>query len=241
MGWLQQLAMLVALLWCLVDALSFGPASKRRRQRQRKRRPGFEVNEAPTQLGLPTAPVVRATFVAQNRARLEFLGEAQPIEVDTRLLDQHLDEAAWLAARSALDVTASEFAAAAFDESRFVSRASLLLAKAGLREHNVAMNEAILFGRRNEAMAIDQYRRETGHRVAATGLWTDDECRFGASPDGLVTDRDHGDGLLEVKCLYAMRNKPALPNYSRCPRRYYAQIQGQLLLCHRPWCDLVCW
>ena len=77
--------------------------------------------------------------------------------------------------------------------------------------------------------------------------------KFGASPDGLVepiiseNDNDNANnlapqstgGLLEIKSLWGRRHKSTLPPFDHCPNRYYDQIQGQLAICNRDWCDLM--
>lgn len=71
---------------------------------------------------------------------------------------------------------------------------------------------------------------------------------FGASPDGMVTEHrlkpdsdvpQKSVGLLEIKSLWGRRNKKSLPNFDHCPSRFYDQIQGQLAICDKEWCDLM--
>jgi len=66
---------------------------------------------------------------------------------------------------------------------------------------------------------------------------------FGASPDGLVTEYDNNNersiGVLEIKSLWGRRNKSTLPTFDQCPNRFYDQIQGQLAVCDKEWCDLM--
>eukprot|EP00531_Pseudo-nitzschia_arenysensis_P004474 CAMPEP_0116144070 /NCGR_PEP_ID=MMETSP0329-20121206/15791_1 /TAXON_ID=697910 /ORGANISM="Pseudo-nitzschia arenysensis, Strain B593" /LENGTH=506 /DNA_ID=CAMNT_0003639439 /DNA_START=163 /DNA_END=1683 /DNA_ORIENTATION=+ len=71
---------------------------------------------------------------------------------------------------------------------------------------------------------------------------------FGASPDGLVTEHhlkpeattpEESVGLLEIKSLWGRRNKKSLPVFDKCPSRFYDQIQGQLAICDKKWCDLM--
>mmetsp|Transcript_77829 Transcript_77829/g.152311 ORF Transcript_77829/g.152311 Transcript_77829/m.152311 type:complete len:350 (-) Transcript_77829:268-1317(-) len=70
---------------------------------------------------------------------------------------------------------------------------------------------------------------------------------LGASPDGLVFDPkldaqgEPAHGLLEVKCFFGRRHKKELAQWEHCPNRFYDQIQGQLELCDRPFCDLFLW
>ena len=66
---------------------------------------------------------------------------------------------------------------------------------------------------------------------------------FGASPDGLVTEYNNSNeesvGVLEIKSLWGRRNKSTLPTFDQCPNRFYDQIQGQLAVCDKEWCDLM--
>jgi putative phage-type endonuclease len=53
---------------------------------------------------------------------------------------------------------------------------------------------------------------------------------LGATPDGLVGDS----GLLEIKC-------PMHRAHTELPPHYMAQVQGQLEIMDRAWCDFVSW
>ncbi len=60
----------------------------------------------------------------------------------------------------------------------------------------------------------------------------------GCSPDGLVGD----DGLVEIKCLSPkahVQTLAYLAKHDKCPPEYYTQVQGQILLCERGWCDIL--
>ena len=91
---------------------------------------------------------------------------------------------------------------------------------------------AMQWGTDNEPVARLNYALETGNEVAETGLWVDGE--IGASPDGLV----NGDGTLEIKCPNTSTHIETLTS-RKVPKQYYAQIQGQLMLTDRKWCDFV--
>jgi hypothetical protein len=69
--------------------------------------------------------------------------------------------------------------------------------------------------------------------VERAGLWLTNDRRVGCSPDRLVSD----DGLIEVKCPMA----PTQIKYrlGGPPTDYVMQIQGQLWVTERQWCDLV--
>ena len=192
------------------------------------------VTESP---GLDLGPVRSAAITGQNTATLDLDGRT--VDVDTRDLSQRVDEAAWLKCRAALDLTASEFDAAR-DKHKFSSREDVLCWQAGKVPRPKLGGAPIEFGKRHESTAIKAYARKTGNDVAATGLWTDG--KYGASPDGLVVDRATGElGLLEVKCLWSRRHKRQLAPLTKCPNRYFAQVQGQMEVCEREWCDLVLW
>lgn len=67
------------------------------------------------------------------------------------------------------------------------------------------------------------------------------ECGFfklndwiGASPDGLIGD----DGLIEIKCPNTSTHLKTVID-GEIPGRHLAQIQGQLYVTNRKWCDFV--
>ena len=208
--------------------------SQRARDAPDAEKPG-RVTEAP---GLDLGPVRHAKITGRHAATLELDGRT--VDIDTRDLSQRVDEAAWLKCRAALDLTASEFDAAR-DKHKFSSRDEVLRWQAGAPRPKLG-GEPIEFGKRHEMSAIKAYARRTGNDVAATGLWTDSTGKYGASPDGLVVDTSTGEsGLLEVKCLWSRRHKRQLAPLTKCPNRYFAQVQGQMEVCDREGCDLVLW
>ena len=60
--------------------------------------------------------------------------------------------------------------------------------------------------------------------------------RVGASPDSLIL----GDGLLEIKTKKPSRLVDVILR-GGLPPEHKAQVQGQLWVCEREWCDLVCY
>lgn len=58
----------------------------------------------------------------------------------------------------------------------------------------------------------------------------------GCSPDSLVGD----DGLLEIKSKLAHLHCEVLLA-DKCPTDHYAQVQGQIWVAEREWCDFVSW
>ena len=119
---------------------------------------------------------------------------------------------------------------------------------------------AIRFGRDNENVArqlyFDEYK--TCHQKATiktTGLHIYESKPFmAASPDGLVSCKCCGNGLVEIKCSYSHREETPEeiardPNYHlyvednsvqlRHDSPWYTQIQGQLGIVNCKWCDFV--
>jgi putative phage-type endonuclease len=95
-------------------------------------------------------------------------------------------------------------------------------------------NAAMQWGTDNEPLARLAYSLETGNDVEETGLWLHEIIPAGASPDGFVND----DGLVEIKCPNSATHIETLQN-KKIPRQYFAQVQGQLWITERSWCDFV--
>ena len=98
-------------------------------------------------------------------------------------------------------------------------------------------NIATEYGTKSEHNAIQDYMLETGNEVIECGFYTHAEW-LGASPDGLIGE----DGLIEVKCPFKFRadNNPAFISIKE-QLHYHAQIQIQLFVTGRLWCDFYQW
>ncbi|CAL0313290.1 unnamed protein product [Lupinus luteus] len=106
-----------------------------------------------------------------------------------------------------------------------------------------SQRNAMQWGVVNEAVAVDQYKKITGHEVSSKGfaVHSNEHLNWlGASPDGLLGCFPDG-GILEVKCPYN-KGKPetALP-WSTMPFYYMPQVQGQMEIMDCEWVDLYCW
>jgi len=84
-----------------------------------------------------------------------------------------------------------------------------------------------------EPQARMVYEELTGVQVAQTGLVYLDEARtVAASPDGLIG----AEGLLEIKCPMTQTHMSYLES-ARVPAAHVPQVQGQLWVTGRRWCD----
>lgn len=118
--------------------------------------------------------------------------------------------------------------------------------------HDLSKNNFIIFGRNHEKTAIRLYEEKTGMQVEQCGLFVDVLHPYLAgSPDGLVGP----DGLVEVKCFPSIGNKTFVEAIESKMKlgltfngntvalqeghNYYYQIQGQLNITGRSFCDLV--
>lgn len=96
-------------------------------------------------------------------------------------------------------------------------------------------NVATQYGTFNEPGAIFEYEMEMSAKVQPCGFFQREW--LGASPDGLVGDF----GLIEVKCPYRMRDGGLEHKKLSEQPHYYAQVQIELYVTQREWCDFVQW
>jgi putative phage-type endonuclease len=94
-------------------------------------------------------------------------------------------------------------------------------------------NDAMRWGTETEPQARAMYELKEGVTVKEVAFIAEGEY-LGVSPDGLVGD----DGLLEIKCPTTITQiKRALTDDYAAD--YYAQIQMQLWISDRKWCDFL--
>lgn len=86
-----------------------------------------------------------------------------------------------------------------------------------------------------EAEAVASYEFENNVDTTECGLCLRDDGKVGASPDRLVGE----DGILEIKCPSAETHMGYILNGP--PDEYRPQVQGQLWITGRMWCDLNCY
>ena len=93
------------------------------------------------------------------------------------------------------------------------------------------------WGIEHEPAAKTAYVDRTGRQIEEVGFCIPDHTdAFGCSPDGLVGT----DGLVEIKCP-APETLIAYHGAQELPDQYRPQVQGQLLVTGRAWCDFFAW
>lgn len=96
-------------------------------------------------------------------------------------------------------------------------------------------NAAMEWGVEQEQFACIEYEAATNQFVDKTGFWLHPNIPFlGVSPDRLVGSK----GLIEVKCPNTTTHLGYLFE-GKIPTDYYKQIQCQLWVTDREWCDFV--
>lgn len=95
-------------------------------------------------------------------------------------------------------------------------------------------NGYMQWGTDYEDMAVLEYELSTGNNTDECGFIDHANLKAGASPDRLVGS----DGLLEAKAPNSATHIETL-KFGVVPGKYIPQIQGQLWITGRKWCDFV--
>jgi hypothetical protein len=93
-------------------------------------------------------------------------------------------------------------------------------------------NDNMLRGIELEDEARKLYELISDKEATRTGFFLADG--YGCSPDGIVEPM----GLLEIKCPILATHVGYLVDY-KLPMEYFQQVQGQLLVTGRQWCDFM--
>jgi putative phage-type endonuclease len=107
----------------------------------------------------------------------------------------------------------------------------------------MARTVAMQWGTDQEPFALQAYVEAHVLHVEAVGFVQHPTLAVGCSPDGLVTERSPAtgsasDGLIEIKCPFNSANH--LETWlSGMPEEHMAQVQGQMWITGREWCDFV--
>ena len=94
-------------------------------------------------------------------------------------------------------------------------------------------NDAMQWGTDNEPAARAMYELESRNEVDEVCFVKRDDF-VGVSPDGLVGDS----GLVEFKCPKTTTQIETFLS-GKMPTSHKAQVQGQIWVCERDWCDFV--
>jgi len=94
--------------------------------------------------------------------------------------------------------------------------------------------DAMERGNELEQEAADYYSMLNDVELEKTGFCTDDAGLYGCSPDRLIGE----EGLLEIKCPLAHTHVEYLLS-GKMDTGYIPQVQGQLLVTGRKWCDFM--
>jgi putative phage-type endonuclease len=98
-----------------------------------------------------------------------------------------------------------------------------------------ARSKSLSWGKDNEDNAVNTYAALRNIDVYHIGICIDDELRAGASPDGFVGD----EGMIECKCPYVSGKHINTLFEKVMPPEYKWQVQGNLMLNGRKWCDFI--
>jgi len=103
-------------------------------------------------------------------------------------------------------------------------------------------NNYTRWGNEKEAEAAEAYEERTGNELRESGFVLHPTLRAGASPDRLVNE----DGLVEIKCpntdtfvTFVLYLKGKDDKEPRDWQKYYHQMQFQMWITGRDWCDFV--
>jgi len=147
----------------------------------------------------------------------------------------------WLAARAG-KFTASRFAdlMATTKSGPSASRQNLIITLALERltgePEQTFQNDAMRRGTELEPLARGAYEAHTGELVELASFVTDPRwANVGVSPDGLLGD----DGLVEFKCPASQAKHFAALSNGAHAKEYRWQVQGQMWITGRQWCDVV--
>lgn len=111
---------------------------------------------------------------------------------------------------------------------------NILIAEILTGEQEEISGKALDWGNEHEDDARAEYEFDYNQLVNQVGICIHDSLMYGASPDGLVGS----DGMIEIKCPFISKNHVSTV-INGMPEEHMAQIQGNLLVNGRQWCDFI--
>lgn len=139
----------------------------------------------------------------------------------------------WVTASKFKDVMASGRGGA---ESKTRKAYMLQLAAECLSDMRVETytNEYMEWGTQAEPQARSMYEFESGNRVDQVAFIRHGTLKVGCSPDGLIGDG----GMIEIKCPKSTTQIETFLS-GDMPSQHKPQVQGQLWVSGREWCDFL--
>ena len=151
------------------------------------------------------------------------------------MMEQRTEE--WFAARLG-KVTASKVAAVLAKKdsaTRADYLTDLVLERLTGKQQEFYQNEAMQWGTDTEPQARMAYEAQTSTLVDELGFIDHPTiANFGCSPDGVIGE----DGLIEIKCPNSKTHLSTLLS-GKAPTKYIPQMQTQMAVMNRQWCDFV--
>lgn len=96
------------------------------------------------------------------------------------------------------------------------------------------------WGEANEKLALAKYKLLTNNIVKEAPFMLHPELRAGASPDGLVVDKNTGlAGVIEIKCLRSNNHLYEIIKQNRVPEDYMVQIHMEMWISGTDFCDFI--
>ena len=221
--------------------------------------------EPPASLSLVrnvTDIMLKPEFVDAANPPIAYILQHPAITADEIVAIEHLthgqqNNPAWGACRKGR-ITASNFGAVIRHmQSKRRTTASKSLLRKLMGEYDLSGMQAIQWVVTHESVAVDTYKLAKDCEVTPSGIWLDETGCIGGSPDGIVDENV----IIEAKCPFSLRQTTvtsalekgnfmlkkdssgqiALNLKSGLGFQYYHQIQGNLHLTNRSWCDLIVW
>ena len=149
------------------------------------------------------------------------------------------DHQHWLTLRS-FDVTSTE-CAALFDASPYLTKFELWHAKKDQSIDTIAENERMKWGKRLEAVIAEGVAQDQGWVIKKFDAYArNSELRLGSSFDYMISDKERGVGILEIKNVDRLVYKNYWNDGLEAPAHIELQVQHQMLVAGYKWCAIVC-
>ncbi|WP_104658044.1 lambda exonuclease family protein [Ralstonia insidiosa] len=113
-------------------------------------------------------------------------------------------------------------------------RAQLVIERLTGNRQEGYSNAAMQWGTEQEPFARIAYMADRGVDVQEIGFIQHETLMAGCSPDGLIG----ADGLIEIKCPVSATHIETLKT-QHMPLEHMPQVQGQMWIAGREWCDFV--